>query len=156
MADFPMSVIDILHVRFTELFTDRSIVDRSLRPTDPARSIGLFPVDWTPDLESFEMPQFEPTLGRYAYRVQTLVKHTNEEEGRAIYAKDAKIIRAIIMRDQTLRSRLTSVQEVTLGYRERVKRWGIRGTRYLNNEISGQFIFLATTDLWVECESVPQ
>lgn len=156
MADFPMAVIDVLHDRFKELLADRDIVDRPLKPTDPARTVGMFPTDWVPDLESIELSSREPTLGRYTYRIQTLVKHTSEEEGRALYAKDAKIIRAILYRDPQLVTRLTALQEVTLGAVERVKRWGVRNQKYLNNELQGQFIFLATTEMWLETESVPQ
>src|ERR1700752_2892664 len=152
MAYFPMAVIDVLHDRFKEMLTDREIVDRALRPTDPPRSVGMFPTDWFPDVDSHEIGGREPTLGRYTYRIQTLVKHTNEEEGRALYAKDAKIIRAILYRDAELVTRLTGLQEITLGGIERVKRWGVRNQRYLNNELQGQFIFLATTELWLETE----
>jgi len=159
MAGFPMEVVDILHARFKELLgTDMEIVDRSVRPTDPSRTLGIFPVDWNPVQESYEISRgnFEPTLGRYTYRIQVLVKHTNEEEGRALYTSDTKIVKAILYRDATLVQRLTSIQETSFGSIERAKRWGVRHQRFLNNELQGQFIFLATTEVWLEVESVPQ
>lgn len=155
MSEFPMVVVDVLHDRFKELLTDRDILDRPLRVNDPNRCVGLYPVDWNPELDSFEMPGVEPTLGRYTYRVQNLVKHSNEEEGRVVYAKDSKIVRAILYRDQELRLRLHGIAETTLGFVERFKRMGVRQQRFLNNELQGQFIFLATTEVWLETESVP-
>lgn len=159
MTAFPMATVEIVHERFAELMRDRVILDRRLRPSDPARSIGIFPVDWSPVRNSMEIggpnrPP-EPTLQTYQYRIQSLVKHTDEIEGRALYALDAKFVLAILYRDQDLRVRLTTVQETLLGSVERVQRFGVNSQRYLNNELSGQFIYLATTEFWVETETVP-
>jgi hypothetical protein len=158
MAGFPINVIDVLHARFKELIgLDIEIIDRPLRYTDPSRSVGLFAVDWVPVEGSYEIGKgFEPTLARYNYRIQALVKHTDEEEGRALYASDSKIIKAILYRDAQLVQRLTELQETNFGSIERAKRWGVRAQRFLNNELQGQFIYLATTELWLEAETVPQ
>jgi hypothetical protein len=37
---------------------------------------------------------------------------------------------------------------------ERYKRLGIRQQRFLNNELNGKFIFLSSTELWVETETI--
>jgi len=112
----------------------------------------LHVVDWTPDPNSAQMGQMENVLNTYLIRIQNLVKHTDEEEGRNLYVLDAKMVRVILYRDSALRVRLGSLDETIMGTQERFKRMGIRNQRFLNNELSGQFVFLATTDLWVETE----
>lgn len=162
MSSLPWSVVEIATTRFEELLntevTPRAILSRQLRPTDPARSISFYPVDVVPDLESMEIDGAgppEPTIQRYSYRAQVLIKHSNEVEGRALYSQDAKFLLAILYRDTELRLRLAAIQESLLGSLERFKKLGVVRQRYLNNEFQGTFIYLSTTDLWVETESVP-
>jgi hypothetical protein len=155
VADFPMNVLETVTSRMELLLPDfDAFLARPLRPSDPARSFGMFPVDWMPRDESWEMSGFGPTLSRYLFRVQVLVKHTDELEGRATYAEDAKNVRLILHRDVPLRTQLASLNETSLGGIERLQRFGIRNQRYLNNELQGQFIYLASTEFWVETETI--
>jgi hypothetical protein len=136
-----------------------SIVDRALRPQDPNKSIGLFSVDWVPDLNSLEMqgPDLpaEPTMQRYNFRIQNYIRSADKTGGGRLFANDAKNVRAILYRDAELGVRLRAIEEDTLGSREHVKRYGVRTQRYLNNEFSGTFVFLATTEFWIDTETVP-
>lgn len=155
--DFPMNIVNelISHFKDTMKGYEEGIVARPLRPADPRLSIGVFPDDWMPREDSYEIGGFGPTLSTYVLRIHLLVKHTNEVEGRQLYAVDAKKLRAILYRDNDLRLRLAQLSEVSLGQVERVQRMGVRNQRYLNNEVSGTFLFLATTTFWVETETQP-
>lgn len=155
--------LEVLETVLTERLSDSgvsyTIAMRPLRPNDPNRSIGIFAVDWQPRQETMEMggpgsPE-EPLLQRYNIRVQNLVKHSNEAEGRAMFADDAKTIRAILYRDMDLRVRLLAIQETDLGSLERVKKYGVRQQRYLNNDVRGTMLYLTATELWFETENVP-
>lgn len=172
MAGFPENILDELEQSFTEFMPPVILVAadptatppvveesesipiarRPLRFTDPERSVGLHAVDWSPLDDSAQIGQMEPGISRYMLRIQNLVKHTDEEEGRALYVADAKMVRAILYRDAGLRVRLGELNETILDTIERFKRMGVRTQRFLNNELSGQFVFLATTELWVETE----
>lgn len=159
---FPMNVVAELDSTFKGhvaalLDEDFVIITRPLRNTDPSRSVGIFPVDWRPSENSFEMTGgVGPTLSRYLFRVQNLVKHTDEIEGRALYAHDSKLVRAVLYRDTALRVRLAALTETTLGMRERTQRYGVNTQRFLNNEINGMFLYLSTTEFWLETETVPE
>lgn len=153
--EFPLNVIDVLkEVLVTKLPPDEyTILRRPLRPADPNNSIGLFPNDWAPIPGSREMGFLGDTLGTYGVRIHLLVKAANEEDGRAQYAIRAKKLRTILAHDADLHVRLGELTEVDDSTRERLTRYGIRNQRFLNNELSGQFLFLATTEFWIETET---
>jgi hypothetical protein len=172
MAGFPENVMDEIAVSMAQYMPDSIVVEadplavppvvevtepvpivrRPLRYVDPARTIGLHAVDWTPEAGSAVMGQEEPQLARYLIRIQNLIKAGDEDEGRSLYVIDAKMIRAILYRDTALRVRCGELSEELLDTLERFKKFGVRNQRFLNNELSGQFVFLATTELWVETE----
>lgn len=131
-----------------------AIYARPLRPSDPAVSIGVMPVDFASNLDSIEFSSNEPTLNTYVWAVQNLVKDSNEETGMLMHGLVSKAIRAMLYRDTALRVALSELSENSLGITERTQRWGVRQQRYANNEIDGVFTFLSTTDFWVETESV--
>lgn len=150
---FPENIIDVLFDRFEATMPDHHVARRPLRYTDPARSVGVFVVNWQPDEEDSSLiGQAEPALSRYFIRIQNMIQAAGEEEGRALYAADAKIVRAMLYRDPTLRVRLTELTETVFGTIERLQRFGVRTQSFLNNELQGQFVYLATTDLWIETE----
>lgn len=130
------------------------IAKRPLRPMDPNLTIGIFAVDWVPRDDSREigMP-FGPTLNTYLLRFQTLVKHSHEEEGRVLFSTAAKKLRTMLARDPDLRVRLAALSEVELAAKETVRRFGVRNQRFLNNELRGAFVYMATTDFFVETET---
>jgi hypothetical protein len=156
MAGFPENVIDAIQPRFVALMPDYEVVRRPVRVNDPARTIGLFVTDWKPAVQStqqvHEIGGTETVLATYSYVAQLLVKHTDEQAGRAIYGVDAKTLRAILYRDATLQVSLGDLTETVLGVTERFQRFRVANTKYMNNEISGTFVYLATSFLSVETQ----
>lgn len=159
MPGFPENVVDELAVSFTEHMAGvdddppAEILKRPLRHTDPALSLGIYAYNWVPNPDSAQIGQHEPALATYLYRIQLMVKHATETEARALFTSHGKIVRAILYRDTALRVRLAALQEDLLGSRERFMRFGVRNQSFLNNELRGTFVYLATTDLWVETET---
>lgn len=156
MSEFPNNIVDELVTRTTAVLTDLTgpVLRRPLRPTDPERSVGIFPVDWNAVEGQMQMGNVGPSLQTYSFRIHLLVKNSNEEEGRALYANDSKKLRTMLYHDQTLKVALGSLTEVVINdHTERLQRWGIRSQRFLNNELSGQFLFLSSTDFWAETQN---
>jgi len=154
MSGFPANVIDELLSTFTTYFPGHSVVDKPLRYLDSSKSVGIFIVDLTPDQQNSSfIGQIEPAINRYTYRIQNMIKATNESEGRALFSLDAKTIKAILYRDDDLLLRLSQLTEDLLGTRERFKRIGLSRQSFLNNELAkGNFIYLAMTDIWIETD----
>lgn len=128
-------------------------IRRPLRVSDPAKCVGVHSVNWVPQGQ-IEIGSQEPTVQRYTLRVQSLIKAAKEEEGRALYVALAKTVRVMLYRDPALRLRLSTLVEDSLGSRERFQKCGIQTQRYLNTEFRGAFVFLASTDFWVETETL--
>jgi hypothetical protein len=159
MSVFPTNIADEIVTSVQLAFPDYTVVRRPVRNGDPDKTYGIWPWDWNPDEQSFEMnsgQSKEPTLQRYLIRMQTLVKYATEEEGREVATVDAKILRTVLYRDADLQVRLGDLTEDLLGTRERLQRWGVRTQRFMNNQVGQQqFIFLTQTDFWAESESTP-
>lgn len=161
---FPGLGTELLFQRFSTLETltmiDDGTVDgrpavfsRPLRPSDPAASLGIFEVDWQPD--DSEFGAVFPTLSTYVWGLQVLVRHGDEQEGRALHSAITKSVRTMLDRDPDTRVALGQLNESPVGGGvERAQRWGVRTQRFANNEIDGQFVFLSTTDFWLQTESL--
>jgi len=135
--------------------TGKAVFVRPLRPTDPAVSVGVFALDWRPDqYEIMGKPNGDPTLATYLLAIQCLVKHTDEQEGLTLHTETAKAVRSMLYRDATLRVALTSLTESSLGATERALKWGVGQQRYANNELNGTFLFLTTTELSLQTETI--
>ena len=153
MSEFPENILDLISRRILFYFEDEyTVVRRPVRVMDPALTIGLFSEMWAPVADSYEIGSFEPVLGRYNIRVQLMVKAADEVEGRRKYTVDSKALKVILYRDPTIRLELTQLQEELLDTVERLKRFGIVGQRYLNNEVAGEMVYLSTTTCWIETE----
>jgi hypothetical protein len=153
---FPENVVAELQMTFIEqnLFPFDTVLARPLRPTDPAVSLGMFAVDWVPDDRSHEVGRTHgPTLSTYVFAVQGLIRHGDEQSGLRLHSILAKNIRSMLDRNQGLHVRLAGLSEASLGVAERAQRWGVRGQRFANNEVGGSFIYLSTTEFWLETES---
>lgn len=151
MTTFPINVIDVLAEELKSLPAG-IVLRRALRPTDPDRSVGIYAMDWTP--RDSVIGQFDPAVATYTYTVQAMVKHANEEEGRHDHAAYAQAVRLMLYRDPALRVRLAGLSETDGNVTERSQRWGVRAQRYASNEVDGEFIYLSTTEFWVETETV--
>lgn len=151
---FPENVLVELKAAFDEHMDDFEVINRPLRVMDPAKSIGLFLLNWHPLTESQQIGQEEPALSRYDYRIQILIKSSDEILARSLFGNAQKSVRAILYRDHDLAVRLLGLIEEILGSRETLKRYGMTRQSFANNELQGQFVYLTTTELWVETEVV--
>lgn len=154
---FPENVVQELINTFQDqaLFPYDAVVARPLRTTDPAVTLGVFAVDWMPDERSAEIgKRHGPTLTSYVFAIQGLIKHGDEQAGIRMHSILAKNIRSMLDRDQGLHVRLGQLSEASLGVAERAQRWGVRGQRFANNEVGGGFIYLSTTEFYLQTEAL--
>lgn len=153
VAAFPSNVVEALRDELNVALGTQVelVVKRPLRPTDPDSSVGIYALDWQPG--NHEIGFHEPTLARYQVAIQVFVKHQDEEEGSAIHTFLSKTVRTMLYRGEALRIRLSSLNETSLGVTERVQRWGVRQQRFVSNEIQGRFLYLSTTEFWIETEA---
>jgi hypothetical protein len=151
---FPANIVTALKEQLEVDFGSEvdTVVARPLRPIDPDRSIGILAVDWRP--VDHQIGQHDPALGRYQLAIQCFIKHQDEEVGLAEHTLMSKNLRTMLYRGEALRLRLASLSETSLGVTERVQRWGVRQQRFVSNEIQGRFLFLSTTEFWVETEAI--
>lgn len=156
-VSFPSSFVDLLIDRYTVLVPGHQVVGRPLRTSDPHQTIGVFAGDWQPEQGSMEQAGSlagEPTLGRYNVVVQNVVKSADESMGRRLASVNGKIMRGVLYRDTTLKVSFHQLTETLLGRTERPKRFGVSRQRYVNDRISSGWIYLTTTEIWFETESV--
>lgn len=152
-SGFPMNIIEELVTSYETFMPDHSIIERPLRYTDPAQSVGIFIVDQTPERQTLQIGQREPVVNTYSCCIQNMVKATDEVHGRKLFGLDAKTVRVILYRDTNLLVRLSALVEDFMGSRERFTQIGLSRTRFLNNELSrGQFVWLARSDIWIQTE----
>lgn len=154
---FPGNVIEAVRPRLQLLDPDLYVTTRPLQPTDPIQSVGVTAVQWGPVENSYEIGKSfpgEPTLQRYDFVVQALVKHTDQSEGTAVISALSSMIRRMLYRDAALKVALSSLNSSALGSIERTQRWGVGSQRYLTNEVSGNWVFVSTSEFWVETESI--
>lgn len=164
-AVFPNNVVEILATRFDMIdpAVDPAprlyVVRRPLRNSDPVQAIGVFATQWRGDDESIEIRGSadpgpgEPTIQRYTFGVQAFVRDMDEERGLKAHSVLAKMIRSMLYRDAPLRVGLASLSSELMNEVETTKLWGIGQTRYLSNEISGEWLYLSTLEFWLETES---
>lgn len=149
---FPHNFADLIKQHFEDEPDFGVVVGRPLRPTDQNNMVGVFPTVWTP--EDYEIGQFDPAVTRYMLGIQTLAKNATEEDGIIEHSRLAKKVRVMLYRDQDLRVQLGQLKTTDDTVTERLQRWGITNQRFLANEIDGQFLYLAVTDLWLETEII--
>lgn len=162
MSTFPQNAIEAIRDElltlpmFTELDTGgRAVFMRPLRPSDANVSAGVFALDWRPDqVEIMGRPNGDPTLGTYMIAIQCLVKHGDEQAGLAAHSEASKAVRSMLYRSNSLRLALTSLTETSLGVTERAKRWAVGQQRFANNELNGTFLYLTTTELSLQTETI--
>ncbi len=158
---FPNNAASLIVERMATIDSEIKIVQRALRDSDGQQAIGVFPMTWTPDENSFEMPampsQFaagEPTLQRYIIGIQGMVLDSDEQRGIAIHSVLAKRIRALLYRDNPLAVGLSTLSVQMYGSTERIQRRGILTQRFLNNEVGNVFMFLSSCEYYLETETV--
>lgn len=154
---FPGNVITKVMPRLQELDSDLFVVSRPLRPTDPEQAVGITPVQWGPRVDSYEMGRRspgEPTLQRYDFVIQCMIKDTDQESGPAVISALSSMVRRMLYRNASLNVDLNLLTSSALGSTERTQRWGVTNQLFLSNEISGNWVYVSTLEFWVETESV--
>lgn len=162
---FPGEFVDIIHTELNKYLGDGLpdntldnpyvVVDRAVRLGDPERVIGVFASEWAPMQDSIEIGLGdEPTLQTYNIQVQLQIKHNDIEEANGIFIQDAHVLRTVLYRAPGLRVGFQGLSEVLLGKTERYMRYGVRRQRFLNAPVGSVTVHLATTDLWIETETI--
>lgn len=155
---FPSNAISLIMSRSQLLDSDLFVTSRPLRNSDPVQSVGVFGVQWMPDEDSYEMRggslgRSEPTLQTYLMTVQTFIKDMDEEKGLAVHSVLSKMVRSMLYRNDPLRVALLALSVTMNSSTERAKRFGVRTQRYVSNEIQGSWLYLSTTEVWLETET---
>lgn len=155
MNVFPNNVVLRIAAALDGIDETVTVFKRALKATDPDLSIGVFPAAWLPQQESLEIGHGfvgEPTLQEYQIGVQSFIKHSDREIGLALHSVLANRVRTVLYRNAALRLSLESLSVVDGDYQERFMRSKIRNQRYMNNEISGKFVYLSVLDYSLETE----
>lgn len=131
-----------------------SIFARPISPTDPSRSICIFPTDWSanPDDKLIGALNGEPFQAQYKIAIQNSMVHGDTEEGRRLFSIDAKAIRAILYRDSALRVALTSQVEVFMNTTERVQKFDVLRQEFMASRMTVGFMYLAKTEIAITTE----
>lgn len=154
---FPNNIVTALKGELQTIDPDITILMRPIRKGDPLQCFGITAAAWTPDLNSQEFVGMGgghtgPTLSQYVVAIQTFNQDMDEERGLAVQAAMATAVRLKLSRDIDVRVALSQLASSNFGYSERFKRSYIQTQRFISNEVSGQFLFLSSTELVVETE----
>ena len=156
---FPNNAVVLIASKIADLDPDLFVVRRPLKPDDSTQSVGVFGTQWNPDHDSYEMrglPQgrHDPSLSSYLITVQGFVKDMDEERGLAVHGVLAKVIRSMLVRNASLHVGLRSLTVVMDGSTEKAQRWGVNRQNFVSNELSGTWLYLSTSEFWLETETV--
>lgn len=157
---FPNNVVKYVSLAMGVIDSDIKIFRRPLRNSDPRQSIGVFAQSWGPDGGSFEMqgignpsPQV-PTLQEYTLGAQAFVKDSDEQRGLDIHAAMSQRVRSVLYTNPDLQIVLGQMSvDLDGGWKESLRRWGIRTARYFSGEIDAQMLYLSTLEFWIETET---
>lgn len=150
---FPGNIVWMLAAGASRVPEVDVVLRRALRVTDPHRSVGVIAMDWNPEQYEIGTGAMEPTLACYNFRVQYMVKMAGDEAlAMQQHASGSKSVRTMLYRDAEFNVQLRSLSETDYGRTEQVKKFTIKGQRYLSNEISGTFIHISSIDLSVDVE----
>jgi hypothetical protein len=135
-----------------------TVIKRPLRLADPNFSIGVYPTNWLPELDSYEMLGVDfahsPTLEVYSLQVQAFVKDSQEDRGLASHSVLSEHVRTILGSDPALRASLGGLQTELNGTKKSLKRFWVRSGRYVSNTLNGANLYLTTNDLQIEVEKL--
>lgn len=152
---FPNNVVELLALGLQVIDSELTVLKRPLRPSDPNQCIGVFPALWQPKEDSLEIGHRfpnEPTLSEYQIGIQGFVKDGDEVRGLTTHSILSNRIRGVLYRNADLRVALQSLYVYDGVSTERLRRWGVRTQRYMNNDIDGKFVYVSTLDYWIETE----
>lgn len=165
---FPSAFIQVIATRISDLFPELSVVQRRLKLQDRTRTVGVFPMPWTPDIESLEFGQgnlvlgqpnstlSQPTIGTYGIGLQALIQNSDQVQASAESSAMSYALRYMLYNDAALGVGLDSLS-VTYGtspaITERAQRRGITRVRYLDNEVSGTYVALNTIEYYIDTQT---
>lgn len=151
---FPATFVRAIRESLERYMPNNFIVERPLHMEDPSGVVGIYAEEWVADQDSYVMGgQLETVVSVYGLRIRNVVKATDEEAGRALFANDAKTIRVILYRDPDLRLRLGGLQESMMSTVERFKKFRVMRQEYASARMSGVFQYVATTEVAIETET---
>lgn len=150
---FPTCIGDTIAEYITKLNADFIVVRRPLRETDANGAISIQEQNWVP--ESYDIgPTVDPATALYPIIIQTLIKHQDEQLGRALSSRLAKRLRAMLYRNDALRVALFALQETLDGTTEKVARIRVMGQSFMANDFGTPiFSYLTVTELAVYTET---
>lgn len=163
---FPNNACSLIVARIKTVYPTLQVLQRAVRDSDGSETVGVFPMTWVPDETSMEMtgqlvtaaaPPIlagQPTLQRYVIGVQSFVTDSDEQRGIKRHSILAKQIRSFLYGDEPLAVGLSTLSVTMFGSTERIQKRGIQVQRFLNNDIQGVFVFLASCEYYIETETV--
>lgn len=157
---FPSNVIKLVATRMHQKWPSTDVKMRALRVSDTINAIGVFPSDWTPDVDSYEMQQVMqpkpagfPTIQTYLISIQAFVKDMEAERAIRIHSLMSKAIRSLLYHDTPLALGLQALRVEMDNVTEVIQRRMIVRQKYLSNEIDGSWLYLSTLQYLIETES---
>lgn len=162
---FPGNVLQVLDDEFKTIPDIELVEKRPLTKFDPSFSIGLIALGWRPGAHEINgrsnhagqlLGRNEPVLSTYTFAIQAFAKHADAVEGLAIHSLLSKLVRTMLYRGPQVPLRLAALSETSLGVTERLQRWGVGQQRFASNEIESEWVYLSTTEMWVETETSPE
>jgi hypothetical protein len=153
-ATFPYNLVPVLATELQKIDADVVVNQRPLDPLDNVQAIGIYPTKVEDQEDSMEIGRrFGPTVERWVYGIQALVKDADAVRGAADQGELVSRIEDILYNSQPLRLALgTTTALSTSGVIRRVTRKGVRSRNYLQGGLAGEFYFLATLEFWLETE----
>ncbi len=157
---FPSNVVELIVARLKTKYPRTGILSRPLRHTDKTQSIGVFPTDWMPDTDSYEMrpeslerPTGMPSIQTYLITIQAFVKDMEAERGIRTHSLMSKAMRSLLYHDKPLAIGLRALRVEMDGVAETIQRRMILRQKYISNEIDGAFLYLSTLQYSIETET---
>lgn len=157
VGSFPNNIVMALKDELQAIDPEITILTRPIKKGDPLQCFSIVASAWQPDLNSQEFVGMGgghtgPTLSQYVVSIQTFNQDMDEERGLAVQAAMATAVRLKLSRDIDVRVALAQLASNNFGYSERFTRSYVQTQRFISNEVSGQFLFLSSTELVVETE----
>lgn len=160
---FPMNIVQIIALIASDLGEEEldpkdrlNILKRPLRPEDKTQSIGITPLDWSPELGTRQMGhgRAEPMLQQYRILVQGMVKSGSEEEAIHKHSVLSYLIRQMLYRDKALEVGLSELSVSLGGSVEKFARKDVLTQDYGNNDVDKKFVYLSATEFLVETTTI--
>jgi hypothetical protein len=153
-ATFPYNLVPVISDALQAIDVEVIVNRRSLNPMDNVQAIGVYPIRVEDVDDSFEIGRrFGPTVERWIYGIQGLVKDADEVQGSADHGELVSRIEDILYNDQPLRLALATTTALSnSGVIRRVTKCGVRSRNYMQGGLAGEFYFLATLEFWLETE----